>query len=305
MEKFSGGGGWGRERWGTGEVFLTSGTICPGFINTAGCLFWPAPTWNSWELDSTLPPSCLSSALGRDTWYLSLPMFTFFPTRPSWDRLWGGSAVGTGCEEVEEVSPLCPPVLVHPCPVLAAQPRGRAETSPWLVGSYCHMSCTLKFECLWRKPVHTSVTLPCPALASLGKLRPGEGKKCARGGSVLTKLPCSLFWASCGHCSLSYFGISPPPLPFSIPFPLTSSNQLRYFPVFFFPWTQSSMKEWPLFHAHDCILNFNSFHTLFWELLCSAEGLYIAFTFREQPEDDGKAQSFCMMDASNLSYTSF
>lgn len=63
------------------------------------------------------------------------------------------------------------------------------------------------------------------------------------------------------------------------------------------------MKESPLLHAHDCILNFNSFHPLSSEVLCSAEGVYIALMVREQPEHDGKIQSLyqvsCVTDTSN------
>lgn len=151
--------------------------------------------------------------------------------------------MGAGCGDVGKVSPLCPPVPVHPCPVLAAPPRGR-QVSPdqWDFPVSCISPDIFHFEIrmILKK---TCVTLPWPGLASLGELRPGEGEECARGGSALSKLPCTLFWASCGRYSLSYFGISPPPLPFSSPFPLTSSNRLRYFPVFFFPCTQSSMKE--------------------------------------------------------------
>lgn len=58
-----------------------------------------------------------------------LHIFTFPPTRAAWDRLWGGSAVGTGCGEVGEVSQLCPPVPVHPCPA-GSSTQGKDRGQP-------------------------------------------------------------------------------------------------------------------------------------------------------------------------------
>lgn len=196
MEKFCGGGGWVREQWGMGEVFLTSGTICPGFINTrlvlliAGCLFWPAALWNIWEFNSILLPPLPVLRFGEGH-MMSLRVklclfhiFSFPPTRPAWDRLWGGSAVGTGYGHMGE----CP----HSIPLSLCILRGQ----PWSVGADFPVSCIspdifhFEIRMVLKK---TCAHLCNPGLASLGELRPGQGKECACGGSALTKLPCTLF----------------------------------------------------------------------------------------------------------------
>lgn len=115
---------------------------------------------------------CLSSPLGRDMWCppgVSSVSPTFSPFLPP-------DQCGTGCGEVGEVSSLCPPVPVHPRPVLHPE-EGQISPDQWVVISMwatSHLTFfTLKFEWFWRKPVPTCVTLPWPGFSGWAEARRG------------------------------------------------------------------------------------------------------------------------------------